>query len=151
MKELRETIASLIAPVLEGRGAFLIDVVLKSERRDKVILVLADTDEGITIDQCAELSRGIGEALEGARVPEGPYRLEVSSPGIDRPLRLLRQYRKNIGRHYRLRYRSGEQEHELQGTLAGVEGSRVTITQEHSEAVTVAYEDILECKEILPW
>jgi len=58
--------------------------------------VIVDGDQGIMIDDCAALSRALNESLEGEI--SDPYTLEVSTPGLDHPLKLKRQYKKNIGR-----------------------------------------------------
>ena len=91
MNELQETLTSLATPIVAASGAYCVDVVLRGEHGQRVVQILADTDAGITIDQCAEISRALGMAIEQAGMITGPYRLEVSSPGIDKPLRFLRQ------------------------------------------------------------
>ena len=151
MKELREKIAVLAAPIIEQQGAFLVEVALHQEHRDRVVQVLVDTDAGITIEACAEVSRAISAAIENDNAIEGPYRLEVSSPGIDKPLRMLRQFPKNVGRPFTVRYRSGDGDRTVAGTLAAVKGERLTFSPEKLEPVTVAFADIIECKEKLPW
>jgi ribosome maturation factor RimP len=151
MKPLREAIIPHVEPVLERAGAYMVDLSIKVEQRSRVVQILVDTDAGITIDACADLSREIGTVLESAGVIDGPYRLEVSSPGLDKPLRLLRQYPKNIGRPFRVRYRSGASTTELRGRLTAVADARLTFAPEGVPAVEIPFEQIIECKEELPW
>jgi ribosome maturation factor RimP len=151
MKQLREAIIPHVMPVIERTGAFLVDLAIKVENRSRVLQVLVDTDTGISIDACASLSRELGPALESAGLFEGPYRLEVSSPGLDRPLRLLRQYPKNIGRRFSIRFGAGETPQELRGRLTAVEGALLTFEPDDRPAVVIPFEQILECKEVLPW
>ena len=151
MKQLREAIIPHIIPVIERSGAFLVDLAIQVENRSRVVQVLVDTDTGISIDACAGLSRELGPVLEDAGLFEGPYRLEVSSPGLDRPLRMLRQYPKNIGRRFRVRLRAGEAPQEFRGRLTAVEGALLTFEPDERPAVEIPFEQILECKEELPW
>lgn len=74
---------------------FLVDVKMHSNGK---LIVLVDGDNGIGIADCAAISRHVGFHLEEENVIEEAYNLEVSSPGIDTPLVLKRQYAKNIGR-----------------------------------------------------
>ncbi len=96
-------LTSELAPVVEAAGHDLeqLDVVPAGRRR--VVRVLVDRDGGTTLDDVAEVSRVLSEALDAldAREPEllaGAYVLEVSSPGVDRPLTLPRHWRRNVGR-----------------------------------------------------
>jgi ribosome maturation factor RimP len=91
-KRVRELVEEKIADMPH---LFLVDV--KMHQNGKLI-VLVDGDNGIGIADCAALSRHVGFHLEEENVIEEAYNLEVSSPGIDTPLVLKRQYAKNIGR-----------------------------------------------------
>ena len=77
---------------------FLVDTEVKGQGGNATVIVLLDGDNGIDIDQCAEVSRYLGNYIEENEMMENKYRLEVSSPGIDQPLKLHRQFVKNIGR-----------------------------------------------------
>lgn len=85
-------IASIVNEHLEGTGKFLVDVLVKPANR---IFIFIDGDHGVTISDCAELSRYIESKFD--RETED-YELNVSSSGADHPIRLPRQYGKNIGR-----------------------------------------------------
>ena len=151
MLEIKQKIEELAVPVIERRGAFLVDAQVRNERGGKMVQLFVDTDAGITIAQCAEISREVAKEFDTRRVFEGSYFLEVSSPGIDRPLRLLRQYHKNIGRRFKVRY-SGEVEQKIiSGKLIAVVGETVTLQPDSGEAVTVSFPHIIESKEELPW
>lgn len=96
---------SLIRTWVEERladGLFVVDVTLAGPRNQQKLKILVDGDKGVTIDQCAELSRKLSAKLDEADVFPGSYQLEVSSPGIDQPLKLKRQYYKNIGRQVKV-------------------------------------------------
>lgn len=80
----------------EGSALFLVEVKLKPTNNIKVYL---DGDQGLNIEACTKINRALYKMIEEAALyPEGDFSLEVSSPGLDEPLRFFRQYTKNIGR-----------------------------------------------------
>lgn len=86
----------MIDTLVAGSSLFLVDVFIKPTNNIKVFL---DGDEGVTIDAVSKLNRALYKQIEEeALYPEGDFSLEVSSAGIDTPLKFLRQYKKNIGR-----------------------------------------------------
>ncbi|RYY59256.1 MAG: ribosome maturation factor [Chitinophagaceae bacterium] len=90
---LEHKISSLIA---EDADVFLVEIRIKPTNNIKVFL---DADQGISIDRLIRYNRRLYKDLEENNVfPEGDFSLEVSSPGLDEPLKLFRQYQKNIGR-----------------------------------------------------
>ena len=97
-----ENIRLLISAIIDGSDIFLVDVVLRGERSSKVIEVYIDTDKGISLEECSRISRELSVKLDETDIMTGRYRLDVSSPGLDRPLILRRQYEKNIGRMCRV-------------------------------------------------
>lgn len=97
-----DNIKQIAQPIIDRNGAFLVDLVIRGERSSKVIEVYVDTDTGILLDHCSTISRELSAQLDEADIIQGRYRLDVSSPGLDRPLLLLRQYKKNIGRQCRI-------------------------------------------------
>lgn len=94
---LNESVQKLIEEIIEGTELFLVDVRSGKGKTTK-ITVLLDSDEGISIDQCAKISRELLQNLEEMEVIDSPFTLEVSSPGLDEPLKSIRQYNKNLNR-----------------------------------------------------
>jgi ribosome maturation factor RimP len=134
MTEILEKIAALATPIIEHNGAFLTDIDLRGELRSKVLEVYVDTDEGITIDRCTAISRELSEALDAQEIIAGEYRLDVSSPDLGRPVRVLRQYKKNIGRIFSVTFVEDGVEHKLEGKAEGADEHGVTV---RSDAATV--------------
>jgi len=93
-----QPIEALVQKLIEGvEDIFLVSVRIKPINNIKVFL---DSDIGVNIDKCARLNRAMYKVIEEeAWYPEGNFSLEVSSPGVDEPLRLPRQYKKNVGRN----------------------------------------------------
>ena len=93
--DLKEKIKEFAEKSLRNASHFLVDVMVSKHKPWK-FTVIVDGDQGITIDDCAAVSRALNESLESEI--SDPYTLEVSTPGLDHPLKLKRQYQKNIGR-----------------------------------------------------
>ena len=96
-------LAEVLAPVVAGTGHDLEDLQVSPAGRRRVVRMLVDRDGGTTLDDVAEVSRAVSEALDelDAGDPDllgGAYVLEVSSPGVDRPLTAARHWRRNVGR-----------------------------------------------------
>jgi ribosome maturation factor RimP len=152
-------VASIEWPKLEGivqsalsiRNAFLVGFAERRERGLRIIQVFVDTDDGITIAECAEISRDLGVEMEALNVINEPYELEVSSPGIEKPLKMLRQYRKNVGRKFKIQFWKDTERQTFSGTLATIEGEKLTFTTEKQEIVTLEFSKIIESIEELPW
>lgn len=105
-KKLEEIVLELIK---EDESLFLVDAEIKGNVGNLTVVVLIDGDQGVDIDRCAEISRELGNILEEEEMIESKYRLEVSSPGIEQPIKLIRQYHKNIGRDFKVDTFDGEQ------------------------------------------
>jgi ribosome maturation factor RimP len=93
--QLRE----LLSPVVSAAGYDLEDIEISSAGRRSVVRVIVDRDGGVDLDAVAEISRPVSDALDAAEAfGESAYVLEVTSPGVDRPLTAPRHWRRNIGR-----------------------------------------------------
>ena len=98
---LNEKIADLAKQALLTDSQFLLDVV-SSRHAPRKITVVLDGDQGVTIDDCANVSRRLLPLLEQPGLLEDAFTLEVTTPGLDHPLKHKRQYRKNIGRRIKV-------------------------------------------------
>lgn len=87
---------------IEDESQFVVDVRLSSRKGPKKLLVVVDGDQGVNIDDCATISRRLSKALDDTGLLRDQYLLEVSTPGVDQPLTLERQYRKHVGRRLRV-------------------------------------------------
>ena len=124
--EFVEEIKNIITRKLADPSQFLVDVIVKGHKGPKKSLIIIDGDKGVTIDDCANLSREISKDFDDVQLFEDSYMLEVSTPGLDQPLRLARQYYKNIGR----RIKVVTQQQAIEGKLIGVEEERIKLEQE---------------------
>ena len=149
--DLQQKIKELAAPFLSEIDAFMVDVHMGLAGHRDLIQLFVDTDSGITIQQCTDLNRKIGEALELQNIIQHFYVLEVSSPDITKPLKLIRQYRKNIGRRFRVRYRTGDGTGEILAQLDSIDGESLTFITTTGETCKVSFHEIIETIEELPW
>ncbi|PWJ57432.1 ribosome maturation factor RimP [Dyadobacter jejuensis] len=105
---VKEQLEDLLNPILEASNCFLVDIALKPSKVSQKVLILVDSDAGITIQECTSISRQLAKQLEEMEFFSMAYTLEVSSPGLDQPLILPRQFQKNIGRRLKVTHKSGE-------------------------------------------
>ncbi|GAA1899228.1 ribosome maturation factor RimP [Streptomyces sodiiphilus] len=103
-----DRLRELLDPLAVERGMDLEEVTVSPAGRRRVLRVVVDTDEGVELDACAELSRAVSETLDETDIMGGaPYVLEVTSPGAERPLTELRHYRRAVGRLITARLHEG--------------------------------------------
>lgn len=103
MKPTRENIFALIEPALKNEGIELVDVECARMGSRWLIRIYLDREDGITLEDCADMSRLIGDILDVNDIPPGPYNLEVSSPGLDRPLTRDKDFVRFKGRTIKIR------------------------------------------------
>ena len=95
----RDRVRDLLSPVVSAAGFDLEDVAITAAGRRNVVKVVVDRDGGLDLDAVAEVSRIVSEALDGSDATgDSPYTLEVTSPGVDRPLTEPRHWRRASGR-----------------------------------------------------
>ena len=96
-EELIAEIWKLLQPVIAAQGMEILEIEYRRESVGWVLRIFLDSERGISVEDCAEISRIAGDLLDVADLIQVPYNLEVSSPGIDRPLRKLEHFQKHIG------------------------------------------------------
>ena len=82
----KEKIIALVEPIIEAENMELVDVECHKMKSRWLVRLYIDKEGGVTIDDCADISYHVGDVLDVYNIPPGPYNLEVSSPGLDRPL-----------------------------------------------------------------
>src|SRR3954463_14337769 len=120
-----------IAPVVDGVGYDLEELVVPPAGRRSVVRVVVDRDEGVTLDDIAEVSRAVSEVLDANDDGMGrPYVLEGTSPGVDRPLPEHRHWRRNVGRLVTVAVGPSGGADEITGRVTGVDGAGVALAVE---------------------
>ncbi|EKE74496.1 MAG: ribosome maturation factor RimP [Alphaproteobacteria bacterium] len=133
-------LAEIITPVIEGMGFELVRVRLMSSTKSKTLQIMAERpDGGIEVDECAQISTAVSAILDVEDPIEDEYTLEVSSPGIDRPLTRLKDFASFEG--YEAKIETTEMidgRRRFKGEIAGVEGDEVLLTiEENGETLTI--------------
>lgn len=141
----------LIAPSLGGMGYDVVRVRLSGGAERRKLQVMAERTDlsGMTVDDCAEISRAVSALLDVEDPVAGPYDLEVSSPGIDRPLTRLHDFERFAGYEARVELRAiREGRRRFRGLLRGVEDGCVLIGMD-DEVAALPFEDIEKAKLLL--
>jgi ribosome maturation factor RimP len=144
--DLTTAIRTLAESLLKDESFYVVDVVASVKRQPGKVLVAIDGDGTVTIDDCAELSHKLSEALDKDNLLEENYQLEVTTPGLDQPLKLLRQYRKNVGRGLKVRIKEDSQP--VEGTLVRVNEDSIVLQQggggkkKETKEVEIPFSDI---------
>ena len=128
---------------------FLVDIEVKGSNQPTIWIYVDGEDRSINMDECAEVSNELGFLLDAHDVFAGRYRLNVSSPGLSRPLTDRRQYPKNRGRTARIKFKEHNEYHKVEGTLLEVEGEELVLESGDGTPVTIFFDQIVEAK-ILP-
>ena len=142
----------LLDPVAEAAGYEIVRLRLMGGTETRRLQIMAERPDGdMDIDDCARLSRAISEVMDAADPISGEYTLEVSSPGIDRPLTRKKDFETYEGYEARLELdRLAEGRKRFRGVLAGLDGDNVAIDLEGEEATTlVPFAWIVEAKLVL--
>lgn len=129
----------VIEPVVTAAGYDLEDLSVSRAGRRHVVRVIVDADGGINLDAVADVSRAVSAALDAAEeaggdIVAGEYQLEVSSPGVDRPLTLPRHWRRNAGRLVKVTVRGPEGDRQVTGRIAAADDERVTLETDAGRA-----------------
>jgi len=148
---LQQKIETLIAPIAEDFQYELVDLEIKSEGGGSVLRIFIDKPGGITLDDCVAMSREVGAILEIEDPIKSGYRLEVSSPGLDRPLKKPADFEKFSGSKVKLKSHNlidpderGHLRKTFTGTLLGLDADRVKIEQDdkHGGVVMIPLDEI---------
>ena len=134
----------VVAPAVAAAGADLEDLSVERAGSRHVVRVIVDTDRGVTLDDVADVSKAVSAALDeldgtAAAVLPGAYVLEVTSPGVDRPLTAVRHWRRNVGRLVSVTPHEGAS---LTGRVVGADDSQVVLEVDGTRHV-FAYAELL--------
>ena len=135
-----KALRSLAEPIVTGLDCDLEDVVIRQAGKRRLVRIVVDHHSGgLTLDLVASISREISRELDDSTVlGNAPFVLEVTSPGVDRPLRLPRHWRRAVGRLVQVTPKTGEV---LEGRVLSADETHATLDVGDSET-TVAYADV---------
>jgi len=128
--EILEAVRALIVPILEREGFELVDLKLGGVGKGRVLRIFIHRPGGVSLDDCVRVSRMVEDRLDMEDPIPGPYTLEVSSPGLDRPLRTEKDFARVVGERVRLVMRAGVRPGVVVGKLVRTEKDRITVETE---------------------
>jgi ribosome maturation factor RimP len=148
LKEIEDFVAGITSQL---ETIFLVEIKISPANDIKVFL---DADDGITIEKCASINKALYKYIEESELfPDGNFSLEVSSSGIDEPLKLFRQYKKNIGRKVEVVMNDGAR---TEGKLLSVTGDEIVIEEKTGKtnkttikAITILFNQIKHTKVLI--
>ena len=104
LDELKDKIVALVEQPLQSEGCELADVVISRYKSNTTLRLFVYRESGTTLDECARLSRVVGRLIDGTDLFRSRYTLEVSSPGLDRPLTTARDFKFRVGETVRIEF-----------------------------------------------
>jgi len=144
-------IQALIQPIVAEQETELVELTCRPQGRQLLVRLLVDKPGGITVAQCARINQRVSEALETANLIEESYTVEVSSPGLDRPLAAKRDFERAVGEEVWLDVRIGDGRfRETQGIVLAVQ-SEAVVLKTHAGNVTIPFAEIRVAKKAMKW
>ncbi|WP_343564544.1 ribosome maturation factor RimP [Kiloniella sp. b19] len=142
----------LIAPTLAAMGYQIVRVSISGQEDRKVLQIMAErlTDGGMSVEDCADISRAAEAILDVEDPISGQYALEVSSAGVDRPLTRLRDFHRFAGFHARVEMSVAvEGRRRFKGRILGVEGEAICLELDEETEARLAFGDVVKAKLLL--
>jgi ribosome maturation factor RimP len=140
-----ERVRSLAEPILARHGAELVELIVR-RGRTQLVRIVADRPGGIDLETCAQVSDDLSRLLDAEDPIAGRYTLEVTSPGLNRPLKRPDDFRRNLGRRVRIVLARAQHE----GEVIQVRDDSVTLATDRGE-VSIPLADVANAKVLLPW
>ena len=147
--EILERLKALIHPNLKEYNVGLVDFYLKGKPGRFRLCIIADKDNGISIGECGDIAKRIGQIEELDNLLGMNYQLEVTSPGLDRPLESEPDFRRKIGRNLEIYIEDGQKK-KIKGQLVQVSKEGVYMEDEHCQ-IFVQFNQIIKAVQALPW
>ena len=142
---------TVVRPVIEGAGLDLVEVGFRREGGRRILRVIVDRDGGVDLDTIADLSEQVSRRLDLEGFSQGPYALEVSSPGIERPLRRPVEFRRAVGETVKVRTNAPvEGSTTFSGALVSADDHGFAVALEGGER-RVRYEDVASARTVVDW
>lgn len=149
-KSVREKTEEVMQPILEERNLELFDIEYVKEGPNWFLRIYIDKEDGVTLDECEFVSNKLSEQLDEDDFIPGSYMLEVSSPGVERPLTSQQDFEKNVGKHvYVTLYAPVDGEKVYEGLLQAFENETATIQYQvlsRKKTVEIPYTKIAKAR-----
>ena len=148
MDTIKENIIRISNEIAEKLGCFVIEILFRGDGKKRIIEIYVDAEKKITADNLAEISREINSVIEEQNLIKESYRLDVSTPGVDRPLKFLKQYPKHINRNFEVTYKLEDEIKKLNGKLLSVDREELFFLS-GGKNILIEFKNIITAKVII--
>lgn len=149
-KKVTDLTSDIVTPIVEQLDLELVDVEFKKEGPNWFLRVFIDSDKGVDLEDCGQVSEQLSEKLDELDPIDQAYFLEVSSPGAERPLKKEKDIKKAIGKHVHVTtYEPIDGEKTFEGTLANFDGEQLEISvkiKTRTKTYTIPYEKVAKAR-----
>lgn len=143
MGPMQEKLVSMLSPAVSGLGFELWGVEYLGQGKHSVLRLYIDSEDGVTLDDCSQVSHQVSGILEVEEPIKGQYNLEVSSPGMDRPLFTAGQFARYVGSNVKVRLRQAVMgRRKFTAKIDAVEDDEIVLVDESGEAINIHMSDI---------
>lgn len=143
MDSISKKISKIASDSAENNNLFLIDIVFRGTQHNPVIEVFVDGEKNVSANECAKVSSEIKKVIDEENLYKS-YRLDVSSPGVDRPLIFIKQFPKHVNRVFDINYKTADDVKKIIGKLISVEDDVLTFFVKGE--IKVKFKDIIKAK-----
>jgi len=152
---IRSTIASVVGPIVTPLDLHLYDVEVSGTGRTRVLRVLIDREGGLDLDSVARASEAISLALDAPPVDavlSGPYALEVSSPGLERPLRTAAHFRGALGATVSVKTKAADgSTRRVRGVMVTTDEDGFELTRDDDGRERIPFADVVQARTVFEW
>lgn len=147
MELIENRIKEIARSIADSYGVEIVDVEMKGNLRKPTVQVFIDKEGGVNLDDCERFSRALSTVLDVEDPIRTPYVLEVSSPGLDRPLKNIGDFEKNTGKLVRVITRTDiDKQNFFVGRITGVSGSTIALELEKGKTVGIDFNNISKAR-----
>lgn len=139
------TVSEKIQKLVEGLNYFFIDIIIKGSENNLVFEIYIDNETGIASSDCSLVSKAVQEFLENMEDPVLNYKIDVSSPGVSRPLKYLGQFEKHLNRYFEVKYMVGEENKKETMKLIAV-NNEILIFNNGKDETPISFNNIKSAK-----
>ena len=150
LSDLEKNLKRLVAPILQAYSVELVDLKVGGTRGSQTVKVYIDAVGGVTLDKCTAVSRELSDQLDIADIIPGKYRLEISSPGVDRPLAAPSDFKRNLNREVEVWLDDDTEKRKVHGIIVNVTENEIWLNSA-GEEVRIPFASIQHGKLSLPW
>lgn len=127
LSDLEQRLTQIIEPIVRSEGLFLLELELAGDGAGRTLRIYMDSPQGVSLDDCSAVSRQVGDVLDVEDILPQRYRLEISSPGLDRKLKYAREFELFAGRKAKLLVQGEEKNSYVLGYLKGTRQDEIII------------------------